>query len=137
MTRNRRSRVAFLLVAPAIIAVALIALAGAEEPEGNLTGSEIDTLSDVTPMPDDVLQSGKVEAEIADRVAAWADETQVDQMTSDQVENALLTIWDGAIPRLEEGPTWWLEFKELGARVHVLCDRLPADDSLRSDFCPA
>ncbi len=132
--RVKRRRLAALLVAVAVtLTVALTALASAREtrtPDSNL-----DALTSVAPMPDDVVEAAGIETEIAARVTAWGANIGVDNMSPDEIRQALLTVWERGMGDIPEGPTWWLQSKELGARVYFLCLRLPAEDGLRADFC--
>lgn len=129
-----KSKLSILLVA-VLLAVATVAALAAAQETGPRNEASFDELTSVDPMPEEVIAAAGIETEIASRVDAWSERIGADEMTPDEVSGALLTIWNRGIARLHEGPTWWLERKELGARVFFLCQRLPVDDPLRSDFC--
>lgn len=80
--------------------------------------------------------AARLEAELESRLAVWSAATLPESLSARQLGDALLTIWHamGELPQSEE---WWLQTKQLGARVHLICERLPADDPLTADFCPS
>jgi hypothetical protein len=80
--------------------------------------------------------AARLEAELERRLEVWSASTLPESLTAPQLGDALLTIWH-AMGELPESEEWWLQTKQLGARVHLICERLPADDPLRADFCPS
>lgn len=93
-------------------------------------------LIEVEPFPESARHDGTLlQAELDRRLTEWAARVLPEDLTRDEIETAMLTIWR-AMGELPESEEWWLETKQLGARLNLMCQRLPFDDVLRSDFCP-
>lgn len=93
-------------------------------------------LTAVEPFPESARHEGTLlQAELDRRLADWAARVLPAELTRDEIVKAMMTIWR-AMGELPESEDWWLVTKQLGARLNLLCQRLPSDDVLRSDFCP-
>jgi hypothetical protein len=136
----RRTSVTLIAVAALISVVSGVsALAGGSDSASN-------EFTDLEPLPADVRSDGiAIEAEIAKRVTEWKAEFVTEGMSEEALTDGILTLWN-AMSEFSRGDPerrWadipaadgWLAFKELGARLEVLCQELPADHDLRRDFC--
>lgn len=112
------------------------------------SGYRSNALTDVDPLPATVRSDGvAIETEIAKRVSEWNAAIDAAALTESELADAILVLWDAMVsiggddaeldPRWSDIPIddWWLAYRELGARLHALCVRLPVQHELRSDFC--
>jgi hypothetical protein len=104
------------------------------------------TFIDVEPLPAVVRGDGvAIEAEITRRVEGWSAQFRADGLSEEELTNGILILWDamGRVLGGGQADAWadipaddlWLAYKELGARLHVLCVQLPSHHEMRVDFC--
>ena len=87
------------------------------------------------PVPESVRHDAQLlQAELDRRLFEWAAKVNVAQMTPDELASGIQAIW-AEVGSLRETEDWWLDFKQLGARISLLCVNLPSDHALRADFC--
>jgi hypothetical protein len=87
------------------------------------------------PLPESVRHDAQLlQAELDRRLFEWAAKVNVARMTPDELATGIQVIW-AQVQSLGETEDWWLDFKQLGARINLLCVNLPSDHALRADFC--
>jgi hypothetical protein len=87
------------------------------------------------PLPESVRQDAQLlQAELDRRLFEWAAKVNVAQMTPDELATGIQVIW-AEVGSMGETEDWWLDFKQLGARINLLCVNLPSEHALRADFC--
>jgi hypothetical protein len=92
-------------------------------------------LVSLEPVPESVRHDAQLlQAELDRRLVEWAAKVNVAQMTPDELASGMQVIW-AAVQSLGETEDWWLDFKQLGARIYLLCVNLPSDNALHADFC--
>jgi hypothetical protein len=123
--------VSLVVLAANLGIVAVLAASQSEAPP-----SKTDLVA-LDPFPESARHDAALlQAELDRRLEEWSATTLPSSLTPPQLGDAILTIWH-AMSGLPEGEEWWLQSKQLGARVHLICQRLPLDDGLRADFCPS
>jgi hypothetical protein len=142
---TRRLSASAVLVLVGCVALGLVATATGDPTSETTT---LEALTDVDAVPANVRSDiAAIESEIADRVSDWTAAVDVAALTESELAQAILTLWKAMVlvgadsaasdPRWSDVPPddWWLAYRELGARLHVLCVRLPPEHELRRDFC--
>ena len=70
------------------------------------------------------------------RLEAWASDNGVLSLSPDEVVVDIV-IMRAAIHEafLSETTDWWIPYKQLAARLHLLCEQLPGSDPAHSAYC--
>jgi hypothetical protein len=125
----------------AFVVIGTRSLVLAESPDATPPG-----FTDVDPLPADVRSDGAaIQTEISARVVDWSAQFGTTRMSEVELTSGMFELWDAMTdvaggtpdPRWEDIPAadGWLAFNELGARMDVLCRRLPPGHELLMEFC--
>ena len=142
---TRRLSASAVLVLVGCVTLGLAATATGDPTSETTT---LEALTDVDALPANVRSDiAAIEGEIADRVSDWTAAIDAGALAESELADAIPTLWKAMVlvgadsaasdPRWSDVPAddWWLAYRELGARLHALCVRLPTEHELRFDFC--